>query len=95
MAKMKHTDKAIRRDFALRLKAVRKAAGFQHMMTFARELGIEPEAYRRWERGETEPGIANLSKITEITGVSLDFLVAGKLKATEIEKPNPPLSYIR
>lgn len=44
---------------------------------FAEIIGLEAETYRRYERGETEPKISTLRKIKEITGGSLDWLIAG------------------
>lgn len=70
----------IRKAFALRLKAVRLSAGFDTAEAIARKLGMrQAETYRRWERGETEPDIAALCRISELTGASLDFLLAGKM----------------
>ena len=63
--------------FALRLKATRESGGFQHASALARAIGVEAPAYRKWERGEAEPGIADLVKIQRTTGVSLDFLISG------------------
>ena len=50
------------------------------MAGFARALGLAPETYRRYERAETEPNIYLLKRIyevTEVTSVTLDFIVAG------------------
>ena len=63
--------------FALRLKATRESGGFQYASVLARAIGVESPAYRKWERGEAEPGIADLVKIQKATGVSLDFLISG------------------
>lgn len=41
----------------------------------ARAIGVEIETYRRWERGETEPDISNLSKIVAELGIGLDTLI--------------------
>ena len=79
MARKEHSPKAVREAFATRLKKVRERAGFKQQNTFADELGIEAETYRRWERGETEPGLFSLQTIASATGVSLDHLVAGKI----------------
>ncbi len=48
-----------------------------HMGKFAAALGLEAETYRRYERGETEPSLAVLARVRDVTGVSLDYLVAG------------------
>ncbi len=63
--------------FAFRLAATRESANYETKAEFARAIGVEPPAYRKWERGGAEPGIADLIRIQKITGVSLDFLIAG------------------
>jgi transcriptional regulator with XRE-family HTH domain len=87
--KKTRADSAVRRAFAARLRAARVTAGFETNADLAREIGVEAETYNRWERGETEPGLASLSKIRRATGVSLDWLVAGDQRATEPENPYP------
>lgn len=63
--------------FAMRLRAIREACGFEDAASFARALGVEPPAYRKWERGQSGPSIAQLVKIQQVTSCSLDFLIAG------------------
>lgn len=65
--------------FAQRLRALREQMGYETGAEFARAIGVEPPAYRKWERGEAEPSIAYLCKIQKLTMVSLDFLVAGSV----------------
>lgn len=48
------------------------------MEEFALAVGLKAETYRRYERGETEPNIKTLAKIRQITGINLNFLVAGE-----------------
>ena len=48
------------------------------MEDFAVTIGLKPETYRRYERGETEPNINTLSKIRQVTGINLNFLIAGE-----------------
>jgi transcriptional regulator with XRE-family HTH domain len=82
-------DPIVRSGFAWRLRALRRVYGInrgQPNMTqkvFARELGVEDERYRRWERGEMEPSLGVLAALRRITGVSLDMLVCG-------ERPGSP-----
>jgi transcriptional regulator with XRE-family HTH domain len=45
---------------------------------FAREIGVEAETYRTYERGRSQPKFAVLERICERTGVSLDWLIRGK-----------------
>lgn len=63
--------------FATRLREQRELRNFQSAEAFANEIGVQAATYRQWERGGTEPGIANLVKIQRGLGVSLDYLIAG------------------
>lgn len=69
----------VTKAFALRLKATRISCEFETASAFAQVIGVESPAYRQWERGGAEPGIADLAKIQKVTGVSLDFLIAGRV----------------
>ena len=71
--------------FARRLIALRQVFSLQKGLGtlisqagMARLLGIHHEQYRRYERGDTEPSIAVFTSIRQLTGVSLDILVAGE-----------------
>ena len=44
---------------------------------FAKELGITQSMLSRLERAQTEPSLAILVKLSEITGKSLDYIVKG------------------
>jgi transcriptional regulator with XRE-family HTH domain len=46
---------------------------------FARYLGIEPERYRQYERGNSEPPLWVLIKIKHLSGWSLDMMICGEL----------------
>jgi DNA-binding XRE family transcriptional regulator len=72
----------VRKQFAERLRQARSIK-FGTMAEFARELGVEEETYRRWERAETEPNLANLIRILALTNVSAEFLVAGRIPPPE------------
>lgn len=69
--------------FADRLEAVRKhhgrATGRPNLLrhAFAMELGLSPPRYRRYERGEVQPPLEALEAIRRLTGISLDWLIAG------------------
>ena len=65
--------------FAQRLRAARESAGFATASEFAKAIGVEPPAYRKWERGEAEPGIADLARIHRQFRLSLDWLIAGSV----------------
>ena len=84
------TPESARRDFAARLQAARITAGYKTAKDAAAALEMpEAETYRRWERGETEPGIYMLRKITETFGCSEGFLIAGKSNGRTTGEPPP------
>ncbi len=70
--------------FGKRLAVVREAYGQSigkfrfEQKEFAELLGVEPERYRKYERGEREPPFWLLDRIAGLTGYSLDFLISGK-----------------
>ena len=41
-------------------------------------MGLNPDALRRYERGEAEPTMSALEKIADYCHVSVDYLVRGK-----------------
>ena len=41
-------------------------------------MGLNPDALRRYERGEAEPTMSALEKIADYYHVSVDYLVRGK-----------------
>ena len=53
---------------------------------FAKEIGLKPGSYSRYERGEAEPTLNILIRIAEVTGVSLDTLIRGR----PVEPKSPP-----
>lgn len=73
----------IRAAFGRRLAVVREAYGQNtgrpgiNQQEFAAELGLEPERYRKYERGEREPPFEVLAKIKALTGFGPDFLILG------------------
>jgi transcriptional regulator with XRE-family HTH domain len=82
-------DSASRQHFAWRLRATRRAYGGLtgqpnlSARQFARILGIFPERYRRYERGELEPPLSVLTSLRRVTGVSLDRLVSGDINGDD------------
>lgn len=38
----------------------------------AKEIGVMPQTLRNWEKGKTSPNFAQLSKMCEIYGISVD-----------------------
>jgi transcriptional regulator with XRE-family HTH domain len=83
--------------FAERLIAVRELYALQtgrpglDKKDFAALIGKEAQTYRRYEKGETEPNIETLIKIRKLTGVSLNYLIAGEPDVVQEQprtKPN-------
>jgi transcriptional regulator with XRE-family HTH domain len=74
---------AVTQAFARRLAVVRQSYGQRtgrpmlDMQTFAAELGVSAERYRKYERGEREPPLWLLVKVSDLTGFSLDFMIRG------------------
>lgn len=82
-------------EFARRLRQLRESYGVlvrgnpkYTADAFAKELGIEAETYRTYERGDSEPNLATLKKIREITRHSLDTLITGELQRIEQAAPH-------
>ena len=60
--------------FAERLKELRKQANLTQV-ELAKRLGIGQSSYADWERGKKKPTQENLVKISQVFGVSIDYLV--------------------
>lgn len=79
----KPKDEEPKTPFAARLMAVRKMYGLQtgrpdlDKKEFAALIPKEAQTYRRYELGETEPNLWTLTRIRDLTGVSLNYLIAG------------------
>lgn len=82
-----HTNKP-RSPFARRLIQVRESFGVStsqpgiNQEEFADLLGVGSEAYRRYERGETQPKLNTLVRLRRLTGTSLDWLLTGASETT-------------
>lgn len=63
--------------FAARLKSVRLSRDGETQKTFAEKLGLEEATYGRYERGEVEPNLDTLVKLSKLTKKSLDYLLTG------------------
>lgn len=60
--------------FEEKLMALRKKSGMSQE-ELADRLGVSRQAISRWELGSTLPDAANLLKISDIFGVSIDYLL--------------------
>lgn len=76
--------------FGERLSIVRKRKGLSQAEV-GKTIGINGDAYGRYERNEVRPTIEMATKISEALGISLDYLV-GK---TDLELDNTMISRIQ
>jgi transcriptional regulator with XRE-family HTH domain len=62
--------------FPIRLRSIRVRRGW-NQDDLARELGISKGSIGNWESGKNMPTPPGLSKLAELLGVSIDFLLGG------------------
>ena len=60
-----------------RLRKIRRTLDLTQQ-EFADKLGLKTSAYRMYEIGKNQPSIEVLQKVSQITGISLDWLLLGK-----------------
>lgn len=66
------------KDFGKRLRAARIMCGYEQSSDdFAKEFGIKGQAYRKYERGESQPPFDFLAQLPTITGKTLDWFLLG------------------
>lgn len=46
---------------------------------FAEKIGVSPCTVANWETGKTEPSLANLRKISEVSGIPIDNIAIPSL----------------
>lgn len=63
------------RTFSQRLKKARESAGYVSAQSFAGVLGLEPHAYRKYERGQSEPTLETLVRICELLDIDANYLL--------------------
>ena len=66
-----------------RIKTLRKENGLTQSQ-LAEKLGVTDKAVSKWEVGEANPDISLLAKISEIFGVTIDYLLTGKAEEPTI-----------
>lgn len=82
--------------WAKRLEAARTLTGLSQT-AFAKALGTYQQRYGQYETGRAEPPFNLLIKIRAMTGVSLDFIIAGvaspeqQAKVLRFDAPERPL----
>jgi phage repressor protein C with HTH and peptisase S24 domain len=89
---VKNKEDSIANAIIERIKLLRKQyAGSRGKSKFARALGISPSTYSYYESSRV-PQIPVLLKISEVTGVDLDWLLTGrKAEKNFASGPNKPL----
>jgi transcriptional regulator with XRE-family HTH domain len=65
------------RRFGRRLRSARITAGYDSAEDFADDIGIEAPAYRKYERGESQPRIDTLEDIVRLLGCDCGWLLFG------------------
>lgn len=60
--------------FRQRLYDLRKERKYSQRLV-AEYLGVKQPSYIRYEKGNSEPSLANLIKLAELYGVSVDYLL--------------------
>ena len=63
------------KTFAHRLRRAREAAGYKSAQSFANVLGVEAPAYRKYERGHSEPHFETFTRICELLNVTPNELL--------------------
>lgn len=79
------------KTFGQRLKKAREAAGYRSAQQFAGVLGIEPHAYRMYERGQREANYDTVARICELLDVTPNdlFPLAAHKGRRSASHPNP------
>ena len=88
MAKKHHPKKSprypqIMKTFANRLKKAREKAGYKSAQGFANAIGVTPHAYRKYERGASEPNFDTLTRICEILQLTPNQLLPQAAKGAK------------
>lgn len=61
-------------EFRQRLQSLREQKRISRIV-LSELCGLDPDAIRKYERGEREPTLKSLMAIAEFFGVSVDYLV--------------------
>ncbi len=60
-------------DFKISISAARVNSGL-NQRKFADELGVSLATITNWERGKTEPDVSQLRKISQLSGIPMDYI---------------------
>ena len=76
-------------DIGKRIKMIREKLGLTQQ-EMASKLGYKMLTISRWERGERTPSLNDLSKLAELYGVNLHWLLTGEGRMFRFEVPDIP-----
>lgn len=51
-----------------------RANANMNQVEFAQKIGVDRSTVANWETGKTEPNVTQLRKISEISGIPMDFI---------------------
>lgn len=71
-------------DLGPRIKRLRESMGLSQA-ALARELGVGPGRINHWETGDNQPSLEMLAKLSELGGVTTDWLVRGETLGLSLE----------
>lgn len=60
-------------DIKITLAAARVNSGL-NQSEFAREMGVSLATVTNWEKGRTEPDVTQLRKISQLSGIPMDYI---------------------
>ena len=66
----------------LRIAALRRSAGWSQV-ELAKKLKISPSAVGMYEQGRREPAAQMLAALSDVFGVSIDYLVTGRTETRQ------------
>ena len=61
------------RDVRIKLAACRANADM-NQVEFAEALGVDRSTIANWEAGKSEPNVTQLRRISELSGIPMDFI---------------------
>lgn len=63
----------LNKEVKIRLAACRANADM-NQVEFAEAIGVDRSTIANWEAGKTEPNVSQLRRISEISGIPMDFI---------------------
>ena len=75
----------MKETIGMRIQQVRKQKGFTQS-ELADKLYVSAQAVSKWENNQASPDITMLSSLSEILGVTIDYLINGKKESETVLK---------